>query len=290
MSVAGKKIYQTVIDVESLHARLRDPSLVIIDTRFNLFDVDEGHAAYFEAHIPGAVYADLDKDLSGPPLTDRGRHPLPSPQALETLFSRLGIGADSQVVAYDQRDAVTAARFWWMLRYMGHEAVAVLDGGWKAWTGAGYPSTGGEESRAPSTFHGAPRREWLITIDQIAAAKRLIDARDPRRYRGEQEPLDPVAGHIPGAVNRFHGENLDADGRFLAPQALARGFETVLGGIPMEQAVFYCGSGVTACHDLLAALHAGLGDGCLYVGSWSEWCSDSTRPVASGAQPGSMKG
>jgi thiosulfate/3-mercaptopyruvate sulfurtransferase len=280
------EVIKTVIDAHALHARLNDPSLVIVDTRFNLFNVDEGRAAYLSAHIPGAVYAHLDDDLSGPPLTDAGRHPMPSPQALEALFSRFGIGADSQVVAYDQRDAVTAARLWWMLRYMGHDAVAVLDGGWKAWTDAGYPSVGGEHSRAASEFHGTPRRHWLVTLDELAAVPRLIDARDPRRYRGEQEPLDPVAGHIPGAVNRFHGENLDADGRFLAPAELAGGIVELLAGTPMEEAVYYCGSGVTACHGLLAACHAGLGDGRLYAGSWSEWCSDPARPVATGAEPG----
>jgi thiosulfate/3-mercaptopyruvate sulfurtransferase len=281
-------VIKTLIDAPSLHARLNDPALVIVDTRFNLFNVDEGRAAYASAHIPGAVYAHLDDDLSGPPLTDCGRHPLPSPEALEALFSRFGIDSASRVVAYDQRDGVTAARLWWMLRYMGHEAVAVLDGGWKAWTAAGYPSVGGEERRAPAEFHGTPRREWLVTVDQIPAAGLLVDARDPRRYRGEQEPLDPVAGHIPGAVNRFHGENLDAEGRFRPPEELASGISALLAGTPVDQAVFYCGSGVTACHDLLAARHAGLGDGRLYAGSWSEWCSDPQRPVATGAEPGSM--
>lgn len=280
---------KTIIDAPSLHARLNDAALVIIDARFNLFNVDEGRGAYLDAHIPGAVYAHLGDDLSGPPLTDAGRHPMPSPQALAALFSRFGISAGSQVVAYDQRDGVTAARVWWMLRYMGHEAVVVLDGGWTAWTRAGYASVGGQQSRAASTFHGAPRRDWLVTVDQVADARRLIDARDARRYRGEQEPLDPVAGHIPGAVNRFHGENLDADGHFLPAAELASGIGDLLAGVPMEQAVFYCGSGVTACHGLLAACHSGLGDGRLYAGSWSEWCSDPERPVATGPEPGSME-
>jgi thiosulfate/3-mercaptopyruvate sulfurtransferase len=181
-----------------------------------------------------------------------------------------------------------AARVWWMLRYMGHEAVAVLDGGWKAWAGAGYPSASGEDTRPASAFHGLPRREWLVTVEQVAAARRLVDARDPRRYRGEHEPLDPVAGHIPGAVNRFYGESLDGDGRFLPPGALAGSYRDLLAGTPIEETVFYCGSGVTACHGLLAARHAGLGDGRLYVGSWSEWCSDPERPVATGPEPGCM--
>ena len=281
-------VLTTIIDAQSLHARSSDPAVVIIDARFNLFDVDEGRASYLDAHIPGAVYAHLDTDLSGPPLTDAGRHPLPAPEALEALFSRLGVSADSQVVAYDQRDGMLAARLWWMLRYMGHEAVAVLDGGWNAWTGAGYPSAEGEQTRPASAFHGTPRRDWLVTVDQVAAAPRLVDSRDPRRYRGEHEPLDPIAGHIPGAVNRFHGENLDDQGRFLPPGELADSFGELLAGTPIEETVFYCGSGVTACHGLLAARHAGLGDGRLYVGSWSEWCSDPERPVATGPEAGRM--
>ncbi|NCF26975.1 MAG: sulfurtransferase [Gammaproteobacteria bacterium] len=279
----------TIIDAQSLHARLNDPTVVIVDARFNLFNVDEGRASYLDGHVPGAVYAHLDDDLSGPPLTDAGRHPMPSPQALEALFSRLGVDAGSQVVAYDQRDGMLAARVWWMLRYMGHEAVAVLDGGWKAWTSAGYGCVEGEQTRPAGAFHGTPRRDWLVSVDQVAAAPRLVDSRDPRRYRGENEPLDPVAGHIPGALNRFHGENLDAEGCFLPPGELARGFSELLAGTPVAQTVFYCGSGVTACHSLLAACHAGLGDGRLYAGSWSEWCSDPKRPVATGPEAGSMK-
>jgi len=276
-------VFKTIIDAPTLHARLSDPELIIVDARFNLMDVDEGRAAYLEAHIPGAVYVHLDDDLSGPPLTDAGRHPLPSPEALGTLFSRLGIAPESQVVTYDQRDGMVAARLWWLLRYMGHEAVAVLEGGFKAWTAAAYPTARGNETRAPSAFEGRARREWLVTVDEVLDAARLVDARDPRRYRGEHEPLDAVAGHIPGAVNHFYADNLDADGCFLPPVALARKFSETLAGTPPEEAVYYCGSGVTACHDLLAASQAGLAPGRLYVGSWSEWCSDSGRPVATGA-------
>ena len=281
-------VFKTIIDAQSLHERLSDPALVVVDTRFNLMDVDEGRTAYLDAHIPGAVYAHLDDDLSGPPLTDSGRHPLPSPEALEALFSRLGVSADSQVVAYDQRDGMVAARLWWSLRYMGHEAVAVLDGGFKAWRAAGYATASGTESRAASDFHGQPRRDWLVTLEEVPGVERLVDARDPRRYRGEHEPLDAVAGHIPGAVNHFYADNLDEQGRFLSREALARRFADTLAGVRAEQAVYYCGSGVTACHDLLAASHAGLAPGRLYVGSWSEWCSDPERPVATGAEAGGV--
>ncbi len=285
MSVA----FETIIDAPSLHKVLSDPALIVIDARFNLMDVDEGRTAYLEAHIPGAAYVHLDDDLSGPPLTDRGRHPLPSPESLAALFSRLGVGPASQVVAYDQRDGMVAARLWWLLRYMGHDAAAVLDGGFKAWTTAGYPTVSGSEARAAAIFRGEPRRDWLVTVDQIPAVHRLVDARDPRRYRGEHEPLDAVAGHIPGAVNHFYGDNLDDEGRFLPPEALARRFADTLAGARAQDTVYYCGSGVTACHDLLAACHAGLGPGRLYAGSWSEWCSEPERPVATGAAPGELR-
>jgi thiosulfate/3-mercaptopyruvate sulfurtransferase len=282
-------VFETIIDAPALCALLDDPRLVIIDARFNLMDVEEGRKAYLQAHVPGAQYAHLDDDLSGPPLTDAGRHPLPSAHALNALFSRLGIDADAQVVAYDQRDGAVAARVWWMLRYMGHQAVAVLDGGWKAWTAAGLPTAAGVESRAEADFHGEPRGDWLVTVDRVPDARRLVDARDPRRYRGEREPLDPVAGHIPGAVNHCYSDNVDADGHFLPPATLAARLSETLAGMPPEEAVYYCGSGVTACHDLLAACHAGLPAGGLYVGSWSEWCSDPQRPVATGPEPGSMQ-
>jgi thiosulfate/3-mercaptopyruvate sulfurtransferase len=282
------EVFTTVIDVQSLQARLQDPTLVVVDARFNLMNVDEGREAYLEAHVPGAQYAHLDDDLSGPPLTDAGRHPMPSAEAMKALFSRLGVASGDQVVVYDQRDGMVAARVWWMLRYMGHEAVAVLDGGWKAWSAAGCASASGAESRAASAFDGEARGQWLVTVEQVPGAARLVDARDPRRYRGEQEPLDPVAGHIPGAVNHFYADNLDADGRFLPPDELARRLSDTLAGTPAEEAVYYCGSGVTACHDLLAACHAGLPAGRLYVGSWSEWCSDPARPVATGADPGTL--
>lgn len=281
-------VVKTIIDAHSLHQRLSDAALVVVDTRFNLMDVDEGRTAYLDAHIPGAVYAHLDDDLSGPPLTDSGRHPLPSPESLRALFSRLGVSAETQVVAYDQRDGMVAARLWWLLRYMGHDAVAVLDGGFKAWTAAGFATASGAESRATSAFHGEPRRDWLVTVDEVPAVRRLVDARDPRRYRGEHEPLDAVAGHIPGAVNHFYADNLDDQGCFLSPEALAQRFADTLAGAHAGEAVYYCGSGVTACHDLLAASHAGLPPGRLYVGSWSEWCSDPQRPVATGERPGEM--
>jgi len=275
--------YQTLVGVDVVAHRFDDPRWVVVDCRFELADTEAGRRAYLGAHIPGAVYADLEKDLSGPPVTDHGRHPLPTVASLTNTFGRLGISPASQVVAYDDACGAIAARLWWLLRYLGHPAVAVLDGGWRAWTAAGQMSAGGEQSRAPANFRGKVRDQWLVTVDQVDDAPLLVDARAPERFRGEVEPLDPVAGHIPGAVNYSYDLNLDADGRFLPRARLRARLLELLGGRPPEETVFYCGSGVTACHDLLALAHAGLGTGRLYAGSWSEWCSDRARPVARGA-------
>lgn len=274
--------FTTLVSVEDLAARLADPAWVVVDTRFDLLDVGRGRRDYLEGHVPGAVYAHLDADLSGPPVTDHGRHPLPTPAAMCDAFGRLGIGNASQVVAYDQAGGVTAARLWWMLRYMGHEAVAVLDGGWKAWRAASLPVDTGEVAREPEAFAGSPRRDWLVTVDEVPEAALLVDARDPARFRGENEPIDPVAGHVPGAVNRFVRSNLDDAGRFLPAEAVGEGLREVFGGVAPGETVHYCGSGVSACHNLLAMAHAGLEPGRLYVGSWSEWSSDPARPVATG--------
>lgn len=279
--------HRTLIDARTLHERLGDPNWRVVDCRFDLQDPEAGRRAYREGHIPGAVYAHLDEDLSGPPVTDHGRHPLPTPANLCTVFGRLGITERTQVVGYDAAGgALAAARLWWLLRYMGHDAVAVLDGGWQAWQAAGLETSPGEEGVPWVEFRGEPRTEWLVTVDRVPAAGLLVDARDPVRYRGESEPIDPVAGHIPGAVNHFWQQNLDETGRFLAPEALAQRFAQTLGEHAPEEAVFYCGSGVTACHDLLAQAHAGLPVGRLYAGSWSDWCRVPERPIATGPEPG----
>jgi thiosulfate/3-mercaptopyruvate sulfurtransferase len=274
--------YNTLIDCQTLRAHEGHPGWVIVDCRFNLSEPDSGRRDYLTAHIPGAVYAHLNEDLSGPPVTDQGRHPLPAPAALAALFGRLGIDASKQVVVYDDASGSICARLWWMLRFMGHERVAVLDGGWVAWVMAGLPVNFGTEYNPGTRFHGSPRGEWLVTLDQVSRLPVLIDSRDPARYRGEVEPLDRVAGHIPGARHRFWKNNLDETGRFLPPLGLRPAFEALLGQMPADQAVFYCGSGVTACHNVLAATHAGLPTPRLYVGSWSEWSADPSRPVAVG--------
>ncbi len=279
-------MYTSIVTAETLSRHLDDPAWVVVDCRFDLAHPEAGEEAYRQAHIAGAGYAHLDRDLSGPPITNKGRHPLPTVEVLRTTLGALGIDATRQVVAYDDAGGAMAARLWWLLRYLGHEPVALLDGGWSAWETAGYPVRSGAERPAARVFRGMPHNEWLVRIEEVPAQPLLIDSRDPARYRGEIEPLDPVAGHIPGALNHCWKENLDARGRFLAPAVLRARIEKLLGTTPSRDAVFYCGSGVTACHNLLAVVHAGLPDARLYAGSWSEWCTDPVRPVARGSEPG----
>jgi Rhodanese-related sulfurtransferase len=277
-------IYTTIINPQILSAHLQDAAFRIADCRFDLPEKKAGFNAYLAAHIPGAVYADLDTDLSGPPVTDHGRHPLPAPEFLRDVFARLGIRNDTQVVVYDHSFGSIAGRLWWLLRYMGHSAVAVLDGGWQEWEKAGLPTRSGEEQCASGHFRGEARKEWLVTADMVPQFRLLIDSRDPARYRGETEPLDRRAGHIPGALNRFWKNNLDENGLFKSPGLLRREFSELLEGVDPRDAVVYCGSGVTACHNLLGAAHAGLEPPKLYAGSWSDWCSSPERPVATGEE------
>ena len=283
-------MYQTLISAAELADNLSAPDWAIVDCRFLLRDSERGRQDYARAHIPGAVYAHLNEDLSGEIVPGKtGRHPLPSVDALARTFSNWGIDASVQVIAYDDRDgSMAAARLWWLLRWQGHDAVAVLDGGWQQWQQAGYPLASGVESRAHRTFVPQVRGELAVTAEEVLAtthnpAVRVVDVRAAERYRGEQEPIDPIAGHIPGAVNAPYTETLDAEGRFLPAQTLRGRFQTLLGDVSPEQAIFYCGSGVTAAHEALAFAHAGLGNGRLYAGSWSEWITDPTRPIATGA-------
>ncbi|MFQ5401327.1 MAG: sulfurtransferase [Anaerolineae bacterium] len=275
-------MYSTLIDAKTLAENLNDPAWVIVDCRFSLANTEAGAAAYRESHVPGAVYAHLDHDLSGVSATDSGRHPLPTPGGMAALFSRLGISERSQVVAYDGANGMVAARLWWMLRFMGHTAVAVLDGGWQAWTAADLPARAGVEQNDPVIFTGSPRMDRLVQLEDVVDVELLVDSRAPARYRGEEEPIDPVAGHIPGAVNHFYQQNWTTDGRYLKPEEIRPLFKSLLGRTTASKAVFYCGSGVSACVNLLAMVHAGLEEGCLYVGSWSEWSRDPGRPIALG--------
>lgn len=275
-------MYRTLIDPAVLQQNLGSENWVVVDCRFGLADTEAGHEAYLDAHIPGAIYAHLDRDLCAQPTTDHGRHPLPGPEVMARRLSRMGIGSSSQVVAYDDSNGAIASRLWWMLHYMSHEAAAVLDGGWSAWEEGGYATHSGIETNEPAQFAGYPRRRLLVRLEEVDDLPLLVDSRAPERYRGEEEPIDPVAGHIPGAVNYFYKRNWSGDSRYLSREQLQAQFETVLGGTPPSEATFHCGSGVTACANLLAMAHAGLGDGRLYVGSWSEWCRDPQRPIAGG--------
>ena len=279
-------IHTTLIDTATLAARLTDPTVVLIDCRFELAKPEAGELAYAEGHIPGAAYAHLDRDLSGPKTGSNGRHPLPSPSVLAATLGRLGIDANTQVVAYDQDNGMHASRLWWLLRWLGHAAVAVLDGGFAAWVADGRAMAAGGEVHAARTFSGAANPNDTVDAAVVGAlarsgSARVIDARAPERYRGEIEPIDPVAGHIPGAVNYWFARNLD-NGRFRSAEALRAEFETLVSGVAMDQVVSYCGSGVTGCHNLLALEHAGLRGARLYPGSWSEWVSDPSRPVEQG--------
>jgi thiosulfate/3-mercaptopyruvate sulfurtransferase len=273
--------FTTLIACPELATFLGQEEWIVVDCRFKLEETAAGERAYLESHIAGALYAHLDHDLSGRPFTDYGRHPLPSPAALTRLFGRLGIDKEKQVVAYDDSGMV-APRLWWMLRYMGHEAVAVLDGGWQAWQAGSLPVRSGVESQEPALFTGEPQAEWLIQLEEVAGVPLLIDSRDPARYRGENETLDPKAGHIPGAVNYHYQLNWGKDGRYLPPEQLRQQFKKLLDKTPVEEAVFYCGSGVSACANLLALAHAGLPAARLYAGSWSEWSRTPGLPVETG--------
>lgn len=277
-------MYKTLISTEQLLENIGHADWVIVDCRFDLMKPDSGREKFQQAHIKGAVFADVHDDLSGPPVTDHGRHPLPTEQALNALFSSLGIQSSSQVVVYDDMGGAFAARLWWLLRYMGHEAVALLDGGWQAWQEEGLPTGDTAEKVSESDFQGSIQSDWLVTLANIDSAGQLVDSRDPARYRGELEPIDKAAGHIPGAINHFWKNNLTEDNRFKSASELRDYFQKRL-NIESSEAVFYCGSGVTACHNLLAVAHAGLPAPRLYAGSWSEWCSDGKRPVATGDEP-----
>ncbi|MGI9229632.1 MAG: sulfurtransferase [Gammaproteobacteria bacterium] len=273
-----------LIDVHDLHANLNNADWLLLDCQYDLMDKDAGHAAYRKAHIPGAVYVRLDTDLSNHKANTGGRHPLPEQQQLIALFSALGITPTTQVLAYDASAGAFAARLWWLLRYAGHAKVAVLNGGLNSWLEAGYPVESKESAATPaqSQFQAAFTDTMFIDHTQVPHSKLLIDSREPERYRGEQEPIDPIAGHIPGAVNRCWKQNINASGEFKPATELAAELQQLFADVPPQESVFYCGSGVSACHNLLATAHAGLPLPVLYPGSWSEWCADPARPIATG--------
>lgn len=279
--------HDTLIETAALRRRLADPNTRVIDCRFDLGQPDAGKALYLAGHIPGALYAHLDEHLSAPRTPWSGRHPLPDPAAFVATLSGWGVDDAVQVVAYDDSGGAYAARLWWMLRWLGHRRAAVLDGGYRAWTAAGLPSLTAASSVPPRTFVGHANAQMTVTADDLAEAVTrheavLLDARSPERFEGRVEPLDPRAGHIPGAQNFHYARNLDANGFFLPPARLAEQFRRALRGRPPAQVIASCGSGVTACHNLLALERSGLGGGRLYPGSFSEWSRDAGRQVATG--------
>lgn len=278
--------FKTLIKPGQLAGHLNDLHWVVVDCRFSLADTDKGQQDYIQAHIPGAVYAHLDRDLCSKVIPGKtGRHPLPAIDILVQCLNNWGIDRQAQVITYDAASgAMAAARLWWLLRWLGHETVAVLDGGWQAWLRARLPVSSSEEQRSPRIFIPDLRMDLLADTAEVLESSRqpnfrLLDSRNADRFRGENETIDPIPGHIPGAISAPYVENLDEKGDILPVEALRQRFLNLLGSIPVQSAIFYCGSGVTAAHNLLALAHAGLGDGKLYAGSWSEWITDLSRPI-----------
>lgn len=284
-----RRSFTTLIDAPTLAEWLQDPAAdpaVVLDCRFDLANPAAGRAAYAAAHIPGARFADLNQDLSAPVTASSGRHPLPRSEALAAFLAAAGIADGTQVIAYDAANGSFAARAWWLLRWLGHERVAVLDGGFKAWTAAGGPMESGAAGPSPpAKFTPRLRPGGICSAAEVLdaagdAARLLVDARAPERFLGHVEPLDAVAGHIPGAVNHPFARNLAADGCFLPAAHLRALWLERLGCVAPAGVILMCGSGVTACHNSLALEIAGLPGAVLYAGSWSEWIRDPMRPVS----------
>ena len=283
-------MHKTLVTPATLAQHVNDPSWIVIDCRFDLADPAKGEAAYRAGHIPGARYAHLDRHLSGAKTGTNGRHPLPDAEVLVRTFSELGIARHMQVVVYDADSSMYAGRLWWMLRWMGHDGVAVLDGGLARWQREGHLVRSGVESSTAVQFKGAPRPGWRLTVDEVVTglgdkARLLVDSRTPERYRGIGETLDKVGGHIPGAANYFFQQNLADDKTFKSPEEIKAQWAPILQGRDAKDVVVYCGSGVTACHNLLALEHAGIHGVKIFPGSWSEWSADPSRPVATEPEP-----
>ncbi|HZF25175.1 MAG TPA: sulfurtransferase [Steroidobacteraceae bacterium] len=281
--------YTTLVEPAQLAQHLGDPDWVIVDCRFDLAKPEAGRALHRAGHIPGARYAHLNEDLSAPITPRTGRHPLPSPEKFARRLGAWGIGAHTQVVAYDDAGGAIAARLWWMLQWVSHDAVAVLNGGLSAWLAGGFPLTSAEPRVTPATFVPRVRNEQAITVDPLvpALADRsivLVDARSADRFAGQNEVIDPIPGHVPGARNHPFMSSLDSERRFLPAEVLRECWSRTLAGAPAEQVVTMCGSGVTACHALLALRLAGFDGARLYPGSWSEWIRDRSRPIATGSE------
>lgn len=282
-------MYTTLVSADQLANHLQDRNWRIFDVRHELADAAAGSRAFLDGHIPGAAFLHMDDELSAPKTGRNGRHPLPPREAFARLMAAQGVSRDTQVVICDAHGGMMAARLWWMLRWIGHEAVAVLDGGLPAWQAAALPLEAGPATPRPAgDLALADSLVAAVSADDVLAniaggPLLVLDARAPDRFRGENETLDPVGGHIPGALNRFFRDNLAPDGRFKPAGALRDEFSALLGPRTPDRIVAQCGSGITACHNLLAMQIADLAGAALYPGSWSEWCADPARPVATGA-------
>lgn len=282
-------MYTTLIDPKTLHAHINDPNWVIIDCSFDVLRKEQGFMDYQESHLPNAIYAHLDNDLSAPKTPSSGRHPLPDIAAISAKLSAWGVDENVQVVAYDENSGGYAARLWWLLRWLGHEKVAVLNGGLQTWQDEGYDLVEAPGQPTPRQFNPKPNDAmWvdLATVAQVLEQGGLVlDARGADRFAGQNETLDPIAGHIPGTRNAPFTENVisSAQPQFRATELLQQRFKTLCGDTPVEQVIHMCGSGVTACHNVLAMENIGMCGSKLYVGSWSEWITDPNRPIATGA-------
>lgn len=279
-----------LVSAEWLHDHITDPLVRVVDVRWYLTEPARGRAEYQESHIPGAAFVDLETELSAPRGQGPGRHPLPTSEAFRAVMERAGISNNTVVIAYDSSGGSAAARLWWLLRYFGHSQVALLNGGWQAWNAAGYPTTAEAPSFAAAQFTPTPQPDMLVDADAVERLRNtpgtlLLDARATERYEGRVEPIDPKAGHIPGARSAPFAGNLNADGTLKSADELRERYNA-LGAAQAEQIVCYCGSGVTAAHDVLALYLAGYSDAKLYEGSWSDWSSDPSRPVATGEDTG----
>lgn len=279
---------ELLISAKELKHELHQPDVVIFDVRHDLMDHRLGRQQYNQSHIPGAYFLDNEAELVGTPTGDNGRHPLPNLADFVALLKQYGVKESSQVIVYDAQQSVMAARAWWMIRWAGHQQVRILDGGFQAWLDAGgVTDTHIELPAVPFSRHVTEQTPALktVTADQIQAQFAqnnyvLIDARAPERFAGLAEPIDPIAGHIPGAINRFNALNLNANGTFKSPELLRKEFMALLGPASNKQIVHYCGSGISACHNYFAMELAGISDSCLYPGSWSEWIANPSRPIA----------
>ncbi len=280
-------MWNTLITAKELSNHIHDPNWVIVDCRFDLMDPSWGEEEYRSLHIPGAVYAHMNTDLSGPVTPDSGRHPLPETYELIEVLRRFGINSQSQVIAYDSTSGSFAARLWFLLRYLGHNQVAVLDGGLPAWLTAGFETESGWQTNPTGNFTGQPQPEMVVSTAEMETITRdpswlTVDSRAPERFTGASEPIDAKAGHIPSAVNYFYGQNSKQDGTIYPAEDLRKIFDNLLAGHTINKTVIYCGSGVTSAQNILAMVYAGLPQPKLYNGSWSEWIRDSDHPIVLG--------